>query len=261
MGLSQKTMVGDDKLAKILQDVQPNQNPFLMPPQEKPYELLTDKKSVVTQKDFEDFKKKHAFVFVEFGSSWCGPCRGREKLITDAVSRSDGLGGYDVGFIIIDIDKSTDLTQRFVKQGLYDKNSVPHSLLIDTSEQSNEGVAQLEKWTTIPWTKENSQFYYLGVELTKLGVSRSNIRNSAELRKAEDGLKAAKANKDGFSTQIEDIGGLEIFIMAGKRKKEKPEMDIHVFAKITTGLMVNFDIHNLYLFLQNYTEWKTDSKH
>lgn len=69
----------------------------------------------VNQENFEtEVTKSQLPILVEFGATWCGPCKMLEPALKQYVQ---GLNGK-VRLGKIDVDESADLTQRFSVMGV-----------------------------------------------------------------------------------------------------------------------------------------------
>ena len=210
----------------------------------------------VSEKDFAEFRKQHEYIYLESGADYCKPCQAREELIRGAIAAQEGLGPYNVGFVIT--DASTNLVQRLGVNGLHLMGETPGMLLIDTSKPENEGAIYAEDPNVrIPYPKEKELRYLdgsLGDELAKLGVSRRTLLKSKEFFEAVDAIKKAVEKKEAIgSIKIGDIDGFAVYIRDESGKKKT--VVLRVFPKLLDNGH-EFDIYNLYRLIESYNAAK-----
>jgi thioredoxin 1 len=101
----------------------------------QPHNFLNKWKTGMDKAKFNKRINQHKVVLVDFGATWCRPCRAMEPIIDDVTKRFRGMAYI----FSIDIDSHHDLATEFMVQ------SIPTCILFNDGKEVKRFVGLQEK--------------------------------------------------------------------------------------------------------------------
>lgn len=91
----------------------------------------------ITEQNFDEIVKNNAVVMVDFGATWCGPCRALAPVVEEIANEYEGRAAVGKA----DVDEVPDITARFRIR------NVPTVLFFKNGELKDKSVGAVQKDT------------------------------------------------------------------------------------------------------------------
>ncbi|MEM2934940.1 MAG: thioredoxin [Candidatus Thermoplasmatota archaeon] len=111
----------------------------------KEKKVIIDKPIALTDKNFDEFIKKHPLVVVDFWAPWCGPCKFFSPIFEEIAKEMQGK----VIFGKVNTDENEKLCERF---GIM---SIPTLLIFKNGEIVDRNIGAMPADMLKEWIEKN----------------------------------------------------------------------------------------------------------